>query len=121
MSSVGDSIECPSCKFEYADWNFDCESGDESVFCRRCGFSGYFSYEENKRKESGGQGCYMLKSKEQIGCAAGTCDDEIIEELEHLSKDELQVCLYTFKKEEQWFFKDLLTDEVLPFKVELSE
>ena len=38
MSSVQDSAYCPQCRYEEADYIFDCYTSESVTMCRRCGY-----------------------------------------------------------------------------------
>lgn len=47
MTSVQDITQCPQCGYRGADTLFDCDTNEEDVRCRKCGYS-----EDWERKES---------------------------------------------------------------------
>jgi hypothetical protein len=38
MSSVLDQVECPQCKYQEADTEYNCRTGEQNTLCRQCGF-----------------------------------------------------------------------------------
>jgi hypothetical protein len=64
MGSTIDAIKCPKCKYKEASIELYYKTGDETIFCPRCGYfcprcgynSEYNIYSPKKPKISGGKG-----------------------------------------------------------------
>jgi rubredoxin len=74
MSSVLDYQQCPQCKFEQADFEYNCRTFEEYLQCRRCGYSESLDREEDsegkatyKRNVVEGAGVLFYRGKGAIG------------------------------------------------------
>lgn len=124
MGSVLSDIECPSCGFEHATSDFYYKTGEEYIFCSRCGFSEETTTDRKKsrfpdsvvlvRERKGGKGCYICKPKGAVAFCLGPVSKKVIESLK-ANLAELATCKYTFRRKSQWFMKDLLTNKTMPF------
>src|ERR1700722_5155140 len=63
MSIVMDYQQCPQCKFERADREYNCRTFEESLGCRKCGYSEGLDREE----DSEGKSTYKHKAVEGAG------------------------------------------------------
>jgi len=57
MSTVMDYQQCPQCKFEQADREYNCRTFEEYLQCRKCGYS------ESVNREEGSEGKVTYKHK----------------------------------------------------------
>jgi hypothetical protein len=61
MGSVIDAIECPNCKYENASIETYYKTGNEEIFCERCGYSSEYNvFSKRKLKKSGGKGVIFI-------------------------------------------------------------
>lgn len=74
MSTVLGYIQCPQCGYEEADTEYNCRTYEETVRCRKCGYSNYLVREEDndgnlkfKRQLNEGAGVLFYRRKGGIG------------------------------------------------------
>lgn len=135
MGSVLNHIDCPKCGYEEAVSDFYYNTGEEYIFCSKCGY--HLSHEivrkdgktemEFKQDEGGGFGSYKIMF--DGGGSSGSFDaEEGIKEfekdiIEQYEKGELKngnnqiptEIIMTYKKEGVWFIKDLITKQEYEF------
>ena len=95
MGSVIDYVECPNCENEETHSEFWYKTGEESVFCFKCGYSrkAFIKNRDKKLDELTDEdwdisevknpyGCFKISSKDNPGSMCGTFETE--EELKEL-------------------------------------
>ena len=61
MGSTLDNTTCPKCKYKEATRELYYKTGEEIIFCSRCGYnSEYNIYNSKKPKNSGGKGIIFI-------------------------------------------------------------
>jgi hypothetical protein len=140
MGSVLNHIDCPKCGYEEATSDYYYNSGEEYIFCSKCGY--HLSHEiiredidnptENdvggyKQDEGGGFGAYriMFDGGGSLGSFKTEEDIKEFEKgiIEQYEKGELKngnnqmptEIIITYKKEDVWFVKDLITKQEYEF------
>ena len=110
MSSVLDYRHCPQCKFEQADFEFNCRTSEEYLQCRMCGYCEYVDRETDsegkvsfKHRVIRGAGALLYRRKGAIGyCARYLATQEEVSEAA------------------QWLSEKLAAGEVRPSSAYLS-
>lgn len=133
-------VKCPKCKYKYAMSDLYYRTGEEYIFCDRCGYSLSWTIKEEDRKnkkllkdcefdkkESGGFGSYSVMF--DGGGSTGSFDNkkdfetwkkDIKKRLEegtlvNMVGDKATEVEYTFKKDGKWFVKDLIKNKEYSF------
>src|ERR1039458_3006823 len=110
MSSVLDYQQCPQCKFEQADFEYNCRTCEESLHCRKCGYS-----ESVDRKEgSEGKATYKHKVVEGAGVLFYRWKGAIAYACYYLATQE------EVAKAEQWLREKLAAGQIRPGSAYLS-
>lgn len=136
--------QCPFCNFSHAMYELQTRTGEEWLFCSRCGST--ISVEISnlpKKKDKDGFLVYpkdwkaKFEKKELVfshntelrlkgkggGVTGGIKHKNLCDFKKHVTEllnkgEELDKAQYTFKRKGQWFVKDLLCDKTFPFNDE---
>ena len=123
MSTGVTDMVCPKCGYKRAMLEGN-SNGERYFFCERCGYGAEEFIDEEKStfpdnvvwefSESGGEGFYHYHQKGMGAAEGGPVDKEIIDFMK-VNLDKLDLAWYSFQKDEKWFIRDLITNEVRPF------
>lgn len=138
MGSVLSEIKCPECGYENACIDFYYKSGEEYVWCNRCGYYSSWTIRENrignkslKRtdfveeiKKGIGRWCVMFKGGGTSGVILSRIQKVEFEKdyssgnMKNIDGDKPTEVFYTFYNEEkeEWYIRDLIKNEDYPFK-----
>ncbi len=110
MSSVSDYQQCPQCKFEEADREYNCRTFEEYLQCRKCGYSESVDREE----DSEGKATYKHKVVEGAGALFYRWKGAIAYASCYLATDE------DVTEAEQWLQERLAAGQIRPGSAYLS-
>ncbi len=136
MGSVIDEIKCPKCEYEHAFTDFYYKTGEEYLSCPRCGY--FYSYDicnrpenseypndwkaEFEEKEEGGTGATRYTPKDGCVSHCGYLDNaDNFQKWHNENKNYLSQCSYTFKKDNKWFIKNMMNNEIEEFTNDYME
>lgn len=134
MGSVIDYINCPECSYDGCFVDFYYKSGEEYVFCDRCGYNSqyeiinrddYDKLGQNwkpkfKRTKAKGKGCFKYGTG-ALSCGAFSkqSDYKEFEKMvaSHNSETNnidniIKTANYSFKKKGVWYIKDVISGKV---------
>lgn len=135
MGSVLSEIECPQCGCEECSSDFYYKSGEEYIFCVRCGYSytndivnrDLYDKSENwtpqfKTTEKNGMGVFKYSSTGSGYAITGiykkndakSMSKDILKHNEE-SEDKIVEASYTFQDNGDWFVHNVLTGERAPW------
>jgi len=113
--------KCLKCGYTHAEEEADYESGKIYTECDRCGYCeckviiGKLPKGLRYLYRKGGRGIYLKKPDATvIGISVGPVKKGLIQELREQA-EEMVECRYTFKRNGQWFIKDLKTNKKVPY------
>ena len=126
MSGRQDIVSCPKCGFEEAVYDWESKTKEAWMLCQRCGYyvDDYIDREEStfpdkliwRHQDSGGKGCLCYGEKGKSASVGPATEGNIDAMKKHL--DKLGVAKYSFQKNGEWFIRDLIHEETIPFSHE---
>ena len=130
MGSVMSDTECPFCKFEFAFCDYYYKTGEEYIYCDRCGSSVRIeivnrpdeAYPDDwkprfERTEEKKQHSFKLGENEEGIKSCGGLVKKDLKEFIKFVKDSphIKYAFYTYKYGGEWFSKNIITGEKKPF------
>jgi ribosomal protein S27AE len=124
MGSVISEETCPECGY-LATFDYNYKSGEHYMFCGRCGYietNTIINMEDRSQKNWKPKYKYdkikclgHFRYGDNVFSSGGFREEKDIIDFEKYikkNKDKLRVGEYTFKKNDEWFVKDLVNDTI---------
>jgi len=125
MGSTHSYEPCPKCGYQFASHTLYYNIQQQSIFCERCGYS--LLEDGQKCEESHGIGAFSLGFEGTVISNGSLAEGGIEELLKDFEEGKIvdkngqppTVLTYTFRENGEWYSKDLISDEVKLFPINL--
>jgi len=125
MGSSETQEPCPKCNYQFAVHTLYYNIQELCIFCERCGYS--LIERPNETDESHGIGAFTLGYEGTATIFGSLCEGGLDKLLKDFKEGKIvnengqppTILTYTFLKDGEWHFKDIITNKVKPFPIDL--